>query len=162
MAKIASWGKIFFKTYLLLPDNYWKSLFRMIEHEGTVVAVSDKKTSVKIMNTSACVSCQLNGKCNLSDVKEKIIDIALPNKKYNIGDKVVVTAAESVGFKALLFGYILPFLLTLSVIVTLTLLGKSELITGISAIGILVPYFISLALFKTKIQKHFSFYLKNR
>jgi len=81
----------------------------MIEHEGVIVKSSSSGATVKIINKAACASCQLNGKCNLSDVKEKFIDVSTSGRTYQEGDHVTVTGAESIGFKALFLGYLTIF-----------------------------------------------------
>ncbi|HKK60154.1 MAG TPA: SoxR reducing system RseC family protein [Salinivirga sp.] len=133
----------------------------MIEHEGVIVKSSSSGATVKIINKAACASCQLNGKCNLSDVKEKFIDVSTSGRTYQEGDHVTVTGAESIGFKALFLGYILPFLIVLGTVVTFTVLNYSEPVAGLVALGTLVPYYLILKLMSNKIQKQFSFYLKN-
>ena len=134
----------------------------MIEHDGVIVKSTDNRATVKILNKSACASCELTGKCNLSDIKEKVIDVYTNGISYNEGDKVTITGAESLGFKALFLGYILPFLLVLGTLITLTQTGFTEVTAGLFSIGVLVPYYIALKLLNHKIQKQFSFYLKNR
>ncbi|PLX23692.1 MAG: Fis family transcriptional regulator [Salinivirgaceae bacterium] len=134
----------------------------MIEHDGVIVKSTDNRATVRILNKSACVSCEVSGKCNLSDIKEKEIDVYTNGKTYVAGDKVIVTGAESMGFKALFLGYIFPFIILLSTMLTLSYTGFSELTAGLSALGTLIPYYIGLKLMNHKIQKQFSFYLKNR
>lgn len=133
----------------------------MIEHEGVIVKSSPTKATVKILNQSACASCQLGGKCNLSEVKEKLIDVNTSGILYNEGDRVTITGAESMGFKALFLGYILPFLIVLGTVVALTVLDYSEPVAGLVALSTLVPYYLIIKLMNHKLQKQFSFYLKN-
>jgi sigma-E factor negative regulatory protein RseC len=134
----------------------------MIEHEGVIVKSTENRATVKILNKSACASCELTGKCNLSDVKEKEIEVFTNGKSYTSGDKVTIAASESMGFKALFLGYILPFVIVLSALITMTYSGFSEMTSGLVSLGVLVPYYIGLKLLNHKIQKQFSFYLKNR
>jgi sigma-E factor negative regulatory protein RseC len=134
----------------------------MIEHDGVIVKTTDNRATVKILNKSACASCELTGKCNLSDVKEKEIEVFTNGKSYTSGDKVIISATESMGFKALFLGYVLPFLIVLSTLIIFTYSGASEVATGLIALGTLVPYYIGLKLMNHKIQKQFSFYLKNK
>lgn len=134
----------------------------MIEHEGVIVRSNANKATVKILNQSACASCQLNGKCNLSDVKEKLVDVYTAGKNYTEGDKVTVTGAESMGFKALFWGYIFPFLIVLTTVIVMTFMQFSELVTGLVALSTLIPYYIGLKLMNHHFKKQFSFYLKNR
>lgn len=134
----------------------------MIEHDGVIVKSTNNRATVRILNKSACVSCDLSGKCNLSDIKEKEIDVYTNGRTYEAGDKVIITGAESIGFKALFLGYVLPFLIVLATLLVFTYTGFSELTAGLTALGTLIPYYIGLKLLNHKIQKQFSFYLKNR
>lgn len=134
----------------------------MIEHDGIIVSATFDKATVRIINQSACISCQLKGKCNLSDMKEKYIDVYTNGKQYGQGDKVTVIGAEVMGFKALFLGYLFPFIIMVSTIVVLTTLNFSELTAGLAGLSTLIPYYITLKLLQNKIAKHFSFYLKNK
>ena len=95
-------------------------------------------------------------------MKEKVIDVYTNGVQYNEGDKVTITGTESMGFKALFLGYVLPFLLVLGTLITLTQTGHSEVTAGLISLGVLIPYYIALKFLNHKIQKQFSFYLKNR
>jgi sigma-E factor negative regulatory protein RseC len=134
----------------------------MIEHDGVIVKSTDNRATVKILNKSACASCELTGKCNLSDIKEKVIDVHTNGINYSEGDKVIITGTESMGFKALFLGYVLPFLIVLGTLITFTQTGFTEMTSGLVSIGVLIPYYVALKLLNHKIQKQFSFYLKNR
>lgn len=134
----------------------------MIEHDGVIVKSTNNRATVRILNKSGCVSCELNGNCNLSDIKEKEIDVYTNGRTYEAGNKVTVIGTESMGFKALFLGYVLPFLIVLFTLVILTYTGSSELVAGLTALGTLIPYYIGLKLLNHKIQKQFSFYLKNK
>lgn len=134
----------------------------MIEHDGIIVSSTSNKAVVMIINQSACISCQLKGKCNLSDMKEKYIDVKTEGRAYSEGDKVTIIGAEVMGVKALFLGYILPFLILISTIIILTVLKYSELTVGLVGLSTLIPYYVLLKLLHHKIEKQFSFYLKNR
>lgn len=134
----------------------------MIEHEGIIISATPEKATVQIINQSACVSCQLKGKCNLSDMKEKNIDVNTGGVKYEIGDNVTIIASEVMGFKAIFLGYLLPFIIMVSTVVILTFFNFSELIAGLVGLSTLIPYYIAVKLLQNRIAKHFSFYLKNK
>ncbi|MDA3866608.1 MAG: SoxR reducing system RseC family protein [Salinivirgaceae bacterium] len=134
----------------------------MIEHDGIIVSSSPTKAKVRILNQSACISCQMKGNCNLSDMKEKFIDVKTMGKTYAENDKVTIIGTETMGFKALFYGYMLPFLILLFTVILLTLLKIPELTVGLIGLSTLIPYYIGLKLFHKKIENKFSFYLKNR
>jgi len=95
-------------------------------------------------------------------MKEKFIDVNTMGKTYAENDKVTIIGTESMGFKALFYGYMLPFLILLFTVIILTLLEVAELTVGLIGLSTLIPYYIGLKYFHKKIEKQFSFYLKNR
>ena len=134
----------------------------MIEHDGMVISSDKDHAKIRIVSKAACVSCQLNGSCNMADVKEKEIDVSTLGKEYKAGEQVTIIGDESLGQMALFLGYILPFIVVMATLISCISLGYSELISGTASILILVPYYLSLKLFNNKIEKHFTFYLKNK
>jgi sigma-E factor negative regulatory protein RseC len=61
------------------------------------------------------------------------------------------------GYKALLLGYVLPFILLMIVLITFLSIEGSELLAGILALLILVPYYTGLYFLRDRIKKTFSF-----
>ena len=72
------------------------------------------------------------------------------------GDRVDLLMTRSMGNKAVILGYFLPFVL---VLVTLLILSSllTELWAGLLSLSILVPYYIILALFKDRLSRTFEF-----
>ena len=134
----------------------------MIKHVGIVIAVNgDGTVLVRIVQTSACASCKAKAMCASAESKEKEI-LALfvgERQDVNLGDEVVVMVQQTMGWKAVLLAYILPFVVMMSVVVIGNrLFGKSsEAIIGTSALCAMGVYYIILGFFKDKIQKEFSF-----
>ena len=134
---------------------------RIINHEGIVRGVNDKYVEVTVLAKAACLSCQLNGVCSVSDMKEKIIEVSkFSDKNYKQGQKVEVEMKESLGIKALLWGYIYPFLIVLVVLTTIYVLTNKQGLAGLISIGSLVPYYLILYLLKNKFRKIFTFSIK--
>jgi sigma-E factor negative regulatory protein RseC len=73
---------------------------------------------------------------------------------------VMVMMEKSMGFKALFLGYLLPFMLVLTILVTFTALSFSEPVAGSIALISLLPYYLFIYLRKEKIGKKFSFTIK--
>lgn len=131
-----------------------------ISHQGVIESIATDIIKVRIVNISACATCHANGVCSASDMSEKVID-AIPNqKKHKVGDVVTIIGKESMGFKALFLGYLLPMFVVLTVLITGTALGISEAKAGLYALGTLIPYYGILFLFKDKIGKSFVFEIK--
>lgn len=128
----------------------------VISHEGIVISVGAKRVQVKIISMSACATCHARKCCMAADMSEKMID-AIPLEPLKQGDSVIIKMKEKLGWIALFYGYILPFLILAAIIFTLPALGFSENIAGLSAIGSLVPYYLVLYFFRKKIEKAFVF-----
>jgi sigma-E factor negative regulatory protein RseC len=64
---------------------------------------------------------------------------------------------KSLGGKAVLLAYIIPFIIMMLSLIILTLLNFSELFAGLFSIGILAPYYLVLYLLKNKLSKTFKF-----
>lgn len=131
-----------------------------IEHLGTVKSIDNDYITVSIIKNSGCASCEIKGSCNLSEIEEKEIEVERFDQNYETGEQVKVYFGESLGFRALFLGYILPFLIILTVIVVLTALNFSEGKAGLIALGTLIPYYLTLYFTRKKHKKTFSFFIK--
>ena len=112
---------------------------------------------VSIMNQSACSTCHAKGACTISDVQEKEIDIITNGINYSPGQEITVLLKEAQGFKALFYGYVLPFLLVLFTLIITSLVTGKEGLSGLLSLGILIPYYITLYFFRDNLKKVFKF-----
>lgn len=134
-----------------------------IEHEGVVREVRGDLLKVAIQPVSACGSCAARGACFIHEgPQEKVIDVVPDGLPHAVGDRVVVVLARHQGYRALMLGYLFPFgLVFLTLIVSMRIFGN-EVIAGILSIGILIPYYIGLYVFRHFIKRSFVFRLKSR
>ncbi len=131
-----------------------------IEHRGILRLIDDKKLQVMILSKSACLSCKANASCSVSDMKEKIIEVAKTKENFKIGEEVKVFYEKNLGFKALFFSYVLPFFVLFMTLIITSFFIKNELITGLFSLGILFPYYFIIYLLKDKFKKTFTFHIK--
>ncbi len=132
-----------------------------IKHNGVVDGVEEGCVRVRILQSSACSACKVAAHCNASETKEKIIEVQVADAvKYQLGDSVVVVADTAVGFRASLYGYLLPLLLMVVVLVAVLKITQSEGYAAVSALGILIPYYIGLYLLRNKLRNKLSFSLE--
>ncbi|MDZ7738976.1 MAG: SoxR reducing system RseC family protein [Bacteroidales bacterium] len=132
-----------------------------IEHAGIVKSVEDGQVIVNIVSHPACAGCMASGICDLSSQESKEIQTTHYDK-VNTGDPVTVVMEQSMGFRALFLGYLIPFLIVLTILITLTSLSVSEPVSGVAAFLSLVPYYLTIYLKKEKIGKSFSFTIKKQ
>ena len=72
----------------------------------------------------------------------------------------MVTAAPDVAGRALLWGFGLPFLLLVGVLVLVLLLTGSESLAGLLSLASLLPYYLLLWLLRDKMARRLSFQLE--
>lgn len=130
-----------------------------INHEGLVQKADDRSVTVSISVESSCSGCHAEGTCSLSGLEEKVIEIS---GKYNVkpGDRVTIFMKQSMGYTALLLGYLFPLLSVIIVLIVLISAQVPELVAGICSLAILIPYYIILFLFRKYVNEKFTFTLK--
>jgi sigma-E factor negative regulatory protein RseC len=130
-----------------------------VSHEGVVQNVDERVAIVRISATSACSGCHAEGSCTLSGKEEKIIEVS---GKYNVkpGDTVTILMKQSMGYAALLLGYLLPLISVITILIVLISLDVTELSAGLLSLAILIPYYFILYLFRKRINEKFTFTLK--
>ncbi|HKK63464.1 MAG TPA: SoxR reducing system RseC family protein [Bacteroidales bacterium] len=128
-----------------------------IDHIGYIDEVADNEATVRINSMSACASCHAKGACSAADQEEKVLNVSTAGKQVSSGEEVRVIIARKTGLHAVAIGYVYPFLLLMLVLITFTAAGAGELQAGIWSIASLVPYYIIVYLFKSKISQAFTF-----
>ena len=129
-----------------------------ITHPGIINDVTDESVFVNILARSACSTCHAKSMCNIAEVEEKVVEIKKdPGHEYNQGQEVTVAMTKSLGGLAVFLGYVLPFLLLIVVLLIVLLISANEGLAGLSAIGILIPYYWLLYIFRDRLKRTFSF-----
>jgi sigma-E factor negative regulatory protein RseC len=133
--------------------------FSEISHEGLVQIADGNCVTVLLSPKTNCTGCLEKNSCNLSGKDNKIVTIS---GNYNVrpGDDVIVSMKKSMGYFALFLGYLLPLFLVVLLLVLLLLFSVNELLSGLLSIGILLPYYMILILFRKEINKKISFTIK--
>lgn len=130
---------------------------KSIEHRGRIDSIDGNRINISFLAMSGCASCHAKGVCTASDMQEKSVEVFDYSNQYKIGEEVNVILKQSLGFRALFLGYVLPFLLVLTILIILTVITNNEAVAGICALSVLVPYYLILFLIKDKIKKQFTF-----
>jgi positive regulator of sigma E activity len=133
-----------------------------IRHEGIIEEIDNQEITVRFLSNSACSECHAKGVCSVSDSPEKHVVIESSGNHYNTGDKVDIILARSLGFKALFLGYIFPFLTVFFTLIIVLWFTNNEGVAGITALLILVPYYLLLKVFNRRITREFVFKLGNK
>jgi sigma-E factor negative regulatory protein RseC len=132
----------------------------VIRHSGIVSAVNARTLMVTIVSQSACSACHARGGCLASDSREKEIEVSHNLKPYHIGQQVTVVLKESSGIRALFYGYLFPFLVLVATLVVALHFSGNEVVSGLISLGMLIPYYTGLYLFRDKLTRRFEFFLE--
>lgn len=96
----------------------------------------------------------------MADMREKEVEIGCFNGEYVPGQEVSVILKESMGIKALMYGYVWPFILVLFTLMLSFSITGNEVSSGLLALGILIPYYAVLYFFRGVFKKLFKFELE--
>ena len=144
------------------PESVSKVSAKCVKHDGVVTNVSGDVVCVRIVQTSACVSCKIAAHCNASDKKVKLVEVygVKDANKYNVGQEVVVCASTDVATRALLYGFGLPLLLLVFVVFIVMWLISDEVIAGLCGLVTLVPYYLVLFMMRNRLRDKFRFWIE--
>ena len=130
----------------------------IIEHQGEIIEIGIDYIMVEIISRSACSSCNAKSMCSMSEAESKVVEVE--NKGYEmfeIGETVNVILRKSLGFKALYISYLIPLLILILILLSLSSFGIGELTTGLSIIMALAVYYIGVYLLRDRFKREFVF-----
>ena len=131
-----------------------------VEHSGIVESVENEIVRVGFVSQASCSSCHARGACSISEIDNKFVEVKSAEPIWKIGEQVTIVLQQSLGFKALWFGYLIPLLvLVVTVVIVSALTGKDGL-AGLLAIGMLIPYYSILYFYRKELKNKFDFTLK--
>ena len=132
-----------------------------IVHTGRVVEMTPDFTTVEIIVSSACSSCHAKGLCGMSEDEQKLLSVPTdPYAAYDVGDEVKVCTKMTMGLKAVWISYVIPLLILMILILTLSAVIGNEVITGLVSIGGVAVYYLIIWLLRDRLQNEFVFYIK--
>ncbi len=133
-----------------------------VKHDGIVKSIEGDKVFVSIISKAACLSCQVNSSCSTSDLSEKIIEVNRYDVNFSIGESVSVALKETSGLKALMIGYMIPFMVLIATLIIVLQYTGNELMAGLASLAILVPYYFVLFVLRDFLKKQFAFFVHKR
>jgi positive regulator of sigma E activity len=132
-----------------------------ITHPGIIETISGNVVLVKIQPQAACGSCHSKSFCNLADSEGKVVETTvIDGGKFKIGQEVQVTLQRSLGYRALLLGYLVPFVLLVATILFVLLVANNESLAALMGVAAMVPYYALLFRFRDRMKKQFEFKIK--
>ncbi|MDR1225586.1 MAG: SoxR reducing system RseC family protein [Prevotellaceae bacterium] len=131
-----------------------------IKHSGVIMQVDEQGILVRIERVAACAACHAKDACMAADMEEKIIGVPHTLERFEVGEEVNVAIRQSIGMKAVMYGYMLPLAVLMVVLITLITLGVPELYAGLGTLAALAGYYIVLFVLRSKIEKQMTFTLE--
>ncbi|MBR5803262.1 MAG: SoxR reducing system RseC family protein [Bacteroidaceae bacterium] len=131
----------------------------IIQHLGTVESIEGSHVRVIIVQTSACATCAAHKFCNSSESKEKMIDVYTKDAtSYRVGQSVKVFGTTSMGMRAVLWAFGVPFVVLVMVLYTCILLTDgNEPLSALVAMGALMVYYLILYMCRHRMSRKFVF-----
>ncbi|MEN8249949.1 MAG: SoxR reducing system RseC family protein [Bacteroidota bacterium] len=132
-----------------------------ITYDAIVSEVKNDTVSVLVQGNLNCASCHAKSACGISESEDKKIEIYDPDNIYKINEKVTIAIMKKVQPKAVIYAYLIPFILLL---VTLLIASEflQEWMAGIVAFSVLIPYYLWIYFSDHYFKREFSFsILKN-
>ena len=133
----------------------------MIEHEGIIQNISGNQFTICITQNSACSDCHAKGACMAADTKEKMVDVLDSSGQFKLNERVLLTGKTSIGYKAVLWAFVIPLIIMVGVIFAATSIQDfSELQAALVALIALAPYYAIMYLLRHKMGEKLAFTIK--
>ena len=131
-----------------------------IAHTGRIVEIDKDFTTVEITVSSACSSCHAKGLCGMSEDEDKVIMVPTdPYTVREVGDEVMVKTKMTMGLKAVWISYVIPLVILMILILSLSSVFENEYMTGLVSIAGVALYYFGIWLFKDRLSDEFVFYI---
>lgn len=123
-------------------------------HAGVVSKIEDKSVVVSLEQNVHCESCRAKSACGISESNTKEIEILNCDNLYKINEHVNVVLKKGLGFKAVFWAYVFPFILMFFTLLIASL-NLKEWVAGILSLLILIPYYLTLYFLKNTLKNTF-------
>ena len=131
-----------------------------IVHSGRIIDINPEFTTVEIIVSSACSECHAKGLCGMSEAQEKVIMVPTdPYEPRKVGDEVQVRTKMTMGLKAVWISYVIPLVILMILILSLSPVIDNEFLRGGIAIAGVGLYYLLIWLFRDRLSDHFEFYI---
>lgn len=135
---------------------------QIITHRGTVKSIEGKRVRVRILQASACSTCEAKNLCSSSENKEKWVDVVVDNAaEYKVGEDVILTGTWRNGMWAAVLAYAVPLLVLLVVLFLSIHYTHNEPFSALMALLSVLVYYFVLYLLKSRMSKKFLFSIKH-
>lgn len=133
-----------------------------IYHDGKIIEITPEFTSVEIISSSACSQCHAKGLCGFSEEESKVVMVPTsPYTERKVGDTVTLALKQTMGLKAVWISYVIPLIILMILVLSLSSVIDNEVWTGLTAIGGVALYYLVIWLLRDKLKNKFVFYIKD-
>ena len=133
----------------------------MIEHEGTIQSIDGNRYTIRITQSTACSECHAKHACIAADTKVKMVDVVDNSAQFKEEERVLLSGKTSVGYKAVLWAFVLPLILLMGVVfVSISVWQVSQMKAALIALVALVPYYALLYFLRHKMGEKLAFTIK--
>lgn len=134
---------------------------KIMEHEAEIVEIcaEEHRIEAEMIVSSACGGCKAKEICGQSESQRRRVTVYNDHPElYHVGQQVTIYIEEVMGVKAVMYAYMLPFVLMLVALFVTNSLG--ELVSGLAALGTCALYYIVLAFLRGRLEKVIVFRIK--
>ena len=129
--------------------------------EGIVREIVGDRVKVEMTVSSACSECHARSICLPSDRKQEFVMAhTLSDEQFVPGEHVQIVLRRSLGNKAVLLAYFIPFCVLMVSLFGCYALTKNELLSVLVCIVFVAIYYVFMIKRSKKIDKQFVFYVK--
>ncbi|MDR2894865.1 MAG: SoxR reducing system RseC family protein [Alistipes sp.] len=134
---------------------------KLLEHKGVVSEVGEKLVEVEFVTESACAGCKAKGLCGVDEGDKRFVTVYEPlAEHFVVGEQVMIGVSETMGMKAALWAYIIPFFILLGGLMITTRLRLGEATAGLTSLGVMCLYYVVLWFFRRRIEKEIVFKIR--
>ena len=131
-----------------------------IVHTGKILEITPDFTTVEIVVSSACSECHAKGLCGMSEEQDKIIMVPTdPYTQRSVGEEVLVKTKMTMGLKAVWISYVIPLMILMILILSLSAVIDNEYLRGGIAIAGVGVYYLFIWLLRDRLSDQFEFYI---
>jgi len=131
--------------------------------EGIVRKIEGNEITVEITRSSACSECHAKAICLPSEQKQEFITAKnLYGEQFELGEIVTLVLRSSTATKAVIIGYLFPFIVLMTSLLVCYAICKNELISVIVSLVCTALYYVGLKFRNKKLEEKFAFFVHKK
>lgn len=111
-----------------------------MKQEAIITKIEGDTITAQITCADACKSCKAASMCGTD--KQKTITLVEVDTQRAVGDHISLELERGAGLRAVAVAYLVPVALAIALLLVMQALGVSDMVAGLSALGLIVVYYI--------------------